>query len=1004
MITILEKYEHNQDFPQIVDFVRASHIRIETTDEGTKILATGEGSGTPNESHHTPTSEASQSSQHELPSPSLPPVTTVTIPPVIPTSPLHTGSMQQNLDELTALCTSLQRQQSEMVSKFEAQELEINRLKDRIKLLEDKDRGVADQSGDDAPIKGRRIETTDEGTKILATVDGNLPTMSESSIRKNLKLNDEACISSLPDAELFENLQLIRYNILPNQKFTFQKGWFSHQWKYLIHTIMQCLSPKSTGFNEFSSNIATALICLASNGVYNFSKMIFDDMGEGSGTPTVSHHTPTSEASQSSQHELPSPSLPPVTTATIPPVIPTSPLPTSSALPPVADEPASPIRDDSQGEACPTDSSLAADPYRANIAKTSTLPSDSAPRVTSLAADEGSMQQKLDELTALCTSLQRQQSEMVSRFEAQVLEINSLKAIIKLLEDKDKGVADQSGDDAPIKGRRLDEGEEAAERVSDDTKEMKTVLTSMDAASILTSGGVQVVPTAAEVATATVSIPTGSGVVSTASPIIPTVALIFTTAIESTPYTRRKGKEKMVESDTPKKKKLQEQLDVQVARELEEKMAREDQRMSEQIARDAEVARIHAEKELQMMINSLDRSNDTVVKYLREYEQIPKDLSIGERIELISDLIKYQENYAQVFKYQTLQRKPRSKKQKKDYYMVIEEFIPMGSKEEAKRLKRKGLRLKQENVKKLKTLEEVPEEVKSPEEVPEEKVKEMMQLVPIEETHTQNMIHALVEWKLYDTCGVHHVTSKDKEIFMLVEKDYPLRKGLAIGMISYKLQGRIAGNKMHKEFLLPVMEFQLLEEVPTASGESSHCQKKRDATAEKIALLLNSSSNGRLGYEIQSSFALITSNDQGFTVDRNMDDFLVTENFGTILGQTVHTDDNVETTEFNRHEINFKSIEAKDKDMKLLSAPESNSILAKCLEVVTFPLMLRGNPPMKASRSFSEFDTIVGHQVANSWNLIMYVLRSFPSQSDGKNRLPSFGSQSKDSTSLSEVS
>nr|GFA59876.1 hypothetical protein [Tanacetum cinerariifolium] len=135
------------------------------------------------------------------------------------------------------------------------------------------------------------IKTTDEGTKILATVDGKLRTMSKSSIRRNLKLNDEAGIRQ-----------------------------FSHQWKYLIHTIMQCLSPKSTGFNEFSSNIATALVCLATNRVYNFSKMIL--MGEGSGTPTESYHTPTSEALQSSQHELPSPSLPPVPTESLPTVIP----------------------------------------------------------------------------------------------------------------------------------------------------------------------------------------------------------------------------------------------------------------------------------------------------------------------------------------------------------------------------------------------------------------------------------------------------------------------------------------------------------------------------------------------------------------------------------------------------------------------------------------------------------------------------------------------------------
>nr|GEX60834.1 hypothetical protein [Tanacetum cinerariifolium] len=39
------------------------------------------------------------------------------------------------------------------------------------------------------------------------------------------------------------------------------------------------------------------------------------------------------------------------------------------------------------------------------------------------------------------------------------------------------------------------------------------------------------------------------------------------------------------------------------------------------------------------------------------------------------------------------------------------------------------------------------------------------------------------------------------------------------------------------------MEFLLPGEVPTASEESSHFQKKRDATAQKIALLLKSSSN-----------------------------------------------------------------------------------------------------------------------------------------------------------------
>nr|GFA63949.1 ribonuclease H-like domain-containing protein [Tanacetum cinerariifolium] len=62
---------------------------------------------------------------------------------------------------------------------------------------------------------------------------------------------------------------------------------------------------------------------------------------------------------------------------------------------------------------------------------------------------------------------------------------------------------------------------------------------------------------------------------------------------------RRKGKEIMVESDTPKKRKLQEQIDAQMAKELEEQQEKEDLRMNEQIAKDAEVARIHAEEEIQ---------------------------------------------------------------------------------------------------------------------------------------------------------------------------------------------------------------------------------------------------------------------------------------------------------------------------------------------------------------------------------------------------------------------
>nr|GFC84107.1 hypothetical protein [Tanacetum cinerariifolium] len=49
-----------------------------------------------------------------------------------------------------------------------------------------------------------------------------------------------------------------------------------------------------------------------------------------------------------------------------------------------------------------------------------------------------------------------------------------------------------------------------------------------------------------------------------------------------------------------------------IARELEEQQEREAKRMTKQIARDAEVAQIHAEEELQGMIDGLDRNNETI--------------------------------------------------------------------------------------------------------------------------------------------------------------------------------------------------------------------------------------------------------------------------------------------------------------------------------------------------------------------------------------------------------
>nr|GFD49813.1 hypothetical protein [Tanacetum cinerariifolium] len=120
------------------------------------------------------------------------------------------------------------------------------------------------------------------------------------------------------------------------------------------------------------------------------------------------------------------------------------------------------------------------------------------------------------------------------------VEILRLKERVQVLKDRESATANQSGDDAPIKGRSINEGEAIAERISDDSEELAIVLTSMDAPTVL-AGGIDV-PTAGPPATD----------ISTGSEVGPTDSLIVTF------YSRRKGKEVMVESDTPKKQRLQE--------------------------------------------------------------------------------------------------------------------------------------------------------------------------------------------------------------------------------------------------------------------------------------------------------------------------------------------------------------------------------------------------------------------------------------------------------------
>ncbi|GKB82167.1 hypothetical protein Tco_0949062 [Tanacetum coccineum] len=128
-----------------------------------------------------------------------------------------------------------------------------------------------------------KVKTVNGECQIQALVDKKKVIITETSIRSDLHLEDADGTDCLPIATIFEELARMGYE-KPFQKLTFYKAFFSQQWKFLIHTILQ-LSAKTTAWNEFSSTMASAIICLATNQKINLSKYIFIAM-----LGDMSHH------------------------------------------------------------------------------------------------------------------------------------------------------------------------------------------------------------------------------------------------------------------------------------------------------------------------------------------------------------------------------------------------------------------------------------------------------------------------------------------------------------------------------------------------------------------------------------------------------------------------------------------------------------------------------------------------------------------------------------------
>nr|GFA87271.1 hypothetical protein [Tanacetum cinerariifolium] len=102
------------------------------------------------------------------------------------------------------------------------------------------------------------VKRSDDVTRLQALVDRKKIVISEDVIHEILQLDDVEGIVCLPNEEIFAGLAQMGYEKL-STKLTFYKAFFSSQWKFFIHTLLQSLSAKRTSWNEFSTSMASTV-------------------------------------------------------------------------------------------------------------------------------------------------------------------------------------------------------------------------------------------------------------------------------------------------------------------------------------------------------------------------------------------------------------------------------------------------------------------------------------------------------------------------------------------------------------------------------------------------------------------------------------------------------------------------------------------------------------------------------------------------------------------------
>ncbi|GJW26025.1 hypothetical protein Tco_0039836 [Tanacetum coccineum] len=356
----------------------------------------------------------------------------------------------------------------------------------------------------------------------------------------------------------------------------------------------------------------------------------------------------------------------------------------------------------------------------------------------------------------------------------------------------------------------------------------------------VTTAGLKISTANIAVSTADAAVTTASASISTVSPPRVSTAKDISSA-ETLVYIRRsaskvkdKGKAIMKESETPKIIKKMVQVQMSIDEELAKKVFEEEQ------------AKFKAEQEQEKF------DFEIALDLQKKYHAIQnRPFSVAEVRKNMCMYLKNQGGYKMShFKGMSYEEiRPIFER----VWDQIQSFVPMDSEKEKGsekktegRLKRAGQNIVEEPAKRQKTTEasesiqEQPSEEPKADKLSQEQLQQMMLVVPEEGMHIealqikypiidwevhsedtmkfwkiirvgnhteveltrlfepddtntlwklQRYMHVPLKWWLYDTCGVHHVsTEREHDIFILVEKDYPLTTTLMTLMLCNKLR------------------------------------------------------------------------------------------------------------------------------------------------------------------------------------------------------------------------